>query len=60
LAADAPRNPDRAPRLFIAPRWAWPQAPDWLAAVESVGFAVTPAYNNWGYAAWWLTPPEEP
>jgi hypothetical protein len=60
LADDAPRNPDRAPRLFIAPRWAWPQAPDWLAAVESVGFTVAPAYDNWGYAAWWLTPPEEP
>ncbi|MCU0464425.1 MAG: CapA family protein [Anaerolineae bacterium] len=54
FAADAPLNPDTAPRLFIAPHWA--DTAPWLAAAEGAGFTVRPAYENWGYSAWWLEP----
>lgn len=53
LAADAPLNPDRAPRLLIAPDWA--AIDPWLTAAARAGFVVSPAYDGHGYAAWWLT-----
>lgn len=53
FAADAPKNPDTAGRLLIAPGWA--PVPHWMAAAEA-GFAVRIAYRSADYAAWWLTP----
>lgn len=58
LAADAPRNPDRAPRYLIAPRSMDVQA--WLDALESVGFAVRIDYANAGFISYQVTPPQTP
>jgi 4-amino-4-deoxy-L-arabinose transferase-like glycosyltransferase len=55
LVEDAPRNPDRAPRLLIAPDWA--EVNPWLTALDEAGFEVTRAYDSDNYAAWWLMPP---
>ncbi len=52
FAEDAPRNPDTAPRLFIAPSWA--DVGPWLDAADSAGFKVRIAYRSADYAAWWL------
>lgn len=52
FAGDAPRNPDTAPRLFIAPSWA--DVGPWLAAAEDIGFKVRIAYRSADYAAWWF------
>ena len=57
FAADAPLNPDTAPRLMIAPRWA--DAAPWLTAADAAGFAVMPAYDNPRYQAWWLNNSDE-
>jgi 4-amino-4-deoxy-L-arabinose transferase-like glycosyltransferase len=57
FAGDAPRNPDTAPRLFIAPSWA--DVRPWLDAAEDAGFAVRIAYRSADYEAWWLEESEE-
>lgn len=57
FAEDAPRNPDTAPRLFIAPSWA--DVGPWLKAAEDAGFTVRIAYRSADYAAWWLEGSDE-
>lgn len=51
FAADAPQNPDPAPRLFIAPTWADSRA--WLDAAGEI-FTLRIAYRSADYVAWWL------
>lgn len=51
---DAPKNPDTAPRLMIAPRWAAFEL--WLSAAENAGFEVEIAFENKRYVAWTLIP----
>lgn len=55
LAADAPRNPDPAPRLFIAPQDA--ATGPWLAALRRAGFRARLSYDRAGFRAWTLWPP---
>lgn len=52
FAADSPLNPDRAPRLFIAPAWAF--TGEWLDAAADAGFSTRSAYRSADYVAFWL------
>lgn len=53
--ADAPRNPDRAPRLLIAPTDEAHTA--WLDAARAAGFDVAESFRTGGFVAYTLTSP---
>ncbi len=55
LVADAPRNPDRAPRYLIAPRDA--DVSHWLATLSAHGFVPRVDYLNAGFVAYQLHVP---
>ena len=52
---DAPLNPDRAPRYFIAESIQPINA--WLDTIQSTDFTVSLVYENAGYVAYELIPP---
>jgi hypothetical protein len=56
LRQDAPRNPDPAPRYFLAPDDGQRDLDTWLDAIRAAGFQVSLAYNQGRFLVYELIP----